>query len=870
MMKRRSIRQGLAGSGLLAASLAVTAATAHAEPIEFYQVDGVTYDASVPAPEDVIGWGVGDRPVRHDQLVDYLTQIANGSDRISVETIGYTHERRPILFFVVTSPENHARIDEIRANHLASLQPGAAASDGPAIIWLNYGVHGAESAGMDASLPTLYHLAAAEGAEIEQTLDDSVILITAIFNPDGHSRRINHVETFGGDVRVTDPDHEQHNLWTAARTNHYWFDLNRQWLLQTQPESRAWLEQWHEWKPQVSADFHEMGTESTFYFHPGEPLRRNPLIPEQARELTLGIAQHHIDFLDSEARLYTSEEGFDNFYVGKGSTYPQVNGSLGILFEIGAARGGLIESERGLVSHGDNVRTHFRTSLTTIEGGLAAHDEIAAYQREFFANSMNAAGRDRDRGFVFTAAGDPARANMFVDLLNRHDIRVNRLARDVRSNGRTYRAGESFVVELSQPQYTMIRSLFDRVTEFDENIFYDVSGWTLPLAYDLDYAALGRDWSSDLLGGETGPADLAAPVPPRSTYGYVLRWSDYYAPRGLYRLLDEDIRVRVATQPTTIATHLGATEFGPGAVFVPLVGQDADRETIYQLVQTIAREDGVAVHAVTSGSTAGGSPDLGDGNGFRAVRRPEVLVLFDDGLASYDAGEVWHQLDHRMHVPVTLRRKNDLGGLDWSRYTHLVMVGGGNTGLSAGAAERVGQWIREDGGVLVTMRQASRMAQSTFFGLDPVEDAEDDSDTDTVDRRNYAEMGVDDAEHVIGGAIFQTDLDPSNPIGFGYADRMLPVHRNTSFTLQRPDNNPFAVVAQYADAPLLSGYASQRRQDEIAGSPAIIAQRLGRGTVVMFADNPTFRATFRGTERAFMNAIFFGSLIDRPFGDYEE
>ncbi|OLF73085.1 peptidase [Maricaulis sp. W15] len=870
MTHRRAIRQVLAGGCIAAAAASGLLAPALAEPIEFFQVDGVSYDADVPAPEDVIGWGVGEHPVRHEQMVAYLTEVANGSDRISVETIGYTHERRPILFFVVTSPDNHARIDDIRANHLASLEPGAPASDGPAILWLNYGVHGAESAGMDASIPTLYHLAAAQGPEIEATLDNSVILITAIFNPDGHSRRANHVETFGGEVRTTDPAHEQHNLWTTARTNHYWFDLNRQWLLQTQPESRAWLEQWHAWKPQVSADFHEMGTESTFYFHPGEPRRRNPLIPEQARELTLGIAQHHIGFLDSEARLYTSEEGFDNFYVGKGSTYPQVNGSLGILFEIGAARGGLIEAERGLVSHGDNVRTHFRTSLTTIEGGVAAHDEIAAYQREFFANSMAAAGRDRDRGFIFTAEGDPARANMFVDLLNRHDIRVNRLARDVRSNGRTWRADESYVISLNQPQYTMIRSLFDRVTEFEENIFYDVSGWTLPLAYDLDYAPLGRDWSDDIVGTEASAAELAQPAPPRSNYGYVLRWSDYYAPRGLYRLLDADIRVRVATESATIATHLGATEFGPGAVFVPLVGQDTDRDTIHELVTSIAREDGVAVHAVTSGSTAGGSPDLGDGNGFRAVRRPEVLVLFDDGLTSYDVGEVWHQLDHRMHIPVTLRRKNDLGGLDWSRYTHLVIVGGGNADLSARSADRVGQWIREDGGVLITMRQASRMAQSVFFDMEAEEDDEDASDNGTPDRRNYSELGVDDAEHVIGGAIFQTDLDPSNPIGFGYSDRVLPVHRNTTFTLQRPDDNPFAVVAQYADEPLLSGYASPRRRDEIAGTPAIIAQRLGRGTVVMFADNPTFRATFRGTERAFMNAIFFGTLIDRPYGDYED
>ncbi|WP_300542380.1 M14 family zinc carboxypeptidase [Maricaulis sp.] len=851
----------------LAGALAAMTSLAHAEPIEFYQVDAMPYDESVPAPEDVLGFGVGERPVRHDQMVTYLTQLAELSDRITVETIGHTHEGRPILFFVVTSPENHARLDAIREAHLAQLEPGAQPADLPAVVWLNYGVHGAESAGMDAAIPTLYHYAAAEGLEIEADLREAVILITAIFNPDGHSRRVNHVETFGGTVPVTDPDHEQHNLWTEARTNHYWFDLNRQWLLQTQPESQAWLRQWHRWKPMVSADFHEMGTESTFYFHPGEPRRRNPLIPERARELTRGIAQHHINFLDSEARLYTSEEGFDNFYVGKGSTYPQVNGSLGILFEVGAARGGLIEADRGLVRHADNVRTHFRTSLTTVSGALAQRDEIGAYQRQFFNDAMRQARNDDDRAFVFTAEGDPVRAAFFLDLLDRHDIRVNALARDVEIDEQAYRAGEAYVVELAQPQYTMIRSIFDRVTEFEENVFYDVSGWTLPLAYDLDYAALGGRFNAGLLGEAVEPAPIGREAPEPSSYGYVLRWSDYYAPRALYRLLDNDIRVRVATEPATISTPQGDLEFGPGAVFVPLVGQELGRRAIHDLVARAATEDGVAVYSVTSGSTAGGSPDLGDSSGFRSVERPEVLLLFGDGLTSYDAGEVWHQLDHRMHIPVTLRRKDEISGLDWSRYTHLVIVGGGNTSLPEAARDRIAQWIREDGGILVATRQAAEMAQGAFLGVEAAEE-EDEAEAEPLERRNYADMAIDDAEHVIGGALFAGDLDTTHPIGFGYADRFLALHRNTTLTLERPEDDPFAVVVEYTDAPLLSGYASQRRRDEIGGTPAVVAQRLGSGTVILFADNPNFRATYRGNEKMFMNAVFFGGLIDRARGDY--
>lgn len=839
---------------------------AHAEPIEFYQIDGVEYDASVPAPEDRFGFGVGEHPIRHDQLVSYLTEIANGSDRITVETIGYSHQRRPILFFTVTSPENHARIDEIREAHLAQLDPTQPAGDGPSVVWINYGVHGAESSGMDAAIPALYHFAAAQGEEIEQTLDDAVILMTAIFNPDGHSRRVNHVEMFAGSVPVTNPSHEQHNLWTQARVNHYWFDLNRQWLLQTQPESQAWLTQWHRWKPQVSADFHEMGTESTYYFHPGEPLRRNPLIPVRARELTLGIAQRHIEFLDSEGRLYTSEEGFDNFYVGKGSTYPQVNGSLGILFEIGAARGGLIEAERGLVSHGDNVRTQFRTTLTTVQGALDQRDEIAAYQRQFFADALRTASGDNTAGYVIAADGDPVRLNYFLDLLERHDIRFHEALRDIRAGGRDFAPGEAYIVPLEQPQYTMIRSMFDRPTEFEENVFYDVSGWTMPLAYDLDYAELSNI-PRGMMGEEAQSQPLAQPAPPVSTYGYIVRWSDYYAPRALYRLLDAEVRVRVATQAVSINTHEGLMDFTAGTVFIPFMGQDMSREAIHEMVSDIAAEDGVPVFSAISGSTPGNTPDLGDGAGFRSIDRPEVLVLFDDGLSLNDAGEVWHQLDHRMHIPVTMRRKDQISGLDWSRYTHLVIVGGGRTSLGD-AQERVEQWVREEGGIVIATRQAARTMQHAFFGDDEDAASTDEDDGEPAERRDYSTMRLNDAEHVIGGTIFAGDLDTSHPIGFGYMDRFIPLHRNTTIVLDRPEDDPFAVVVEYTPDPLLSGYASQRRLDEIAGTPAVIARRAGAGSVILFVDNPNFRATFRGTEKMFLNAIFFGGLMDRPRGDY--
>ncbi|MFQ5563030.1 MAG: M14 family zinc carboxypeptidase [Parvularculaceae bacterium] len=831
---------------------------AQAEPFDYFRPDGTVYDADIPTPDAFIGYGLGDKPVRHDIMVAYLRTLARRSDRITVETIGYSHEGRPILSFVVTAPENQARIDEIRAAHLARLDPSAPDSAGPVVVWLNYGVHGAESAGMDASIPTLYHLAAAQGEEIEAILRDTVIVIIAIFNPDGHSRRVNHVYAYGGDVAVANPAHEQHNLWMEARTNHYWFDLNRDWLLLTQPESRAWIDVWHKWKPNVSADFHEMGSGATYYFHPGVPKRKNPLVPDRERELLSSIAEGHAARLDEMGELYTSEEGFDNFYIGKGSTYPSINGGVGILFEAAAARGGAIDTDNGLRTYAQNIRIHFNTSLTTIAGARENSEDLLAYQRGFFADAENAARSHPVKAYVFSAGEDEARIDMFLQLLARHRVKAYALARDVIVNGKTYAAGNSFIVPMRQPQFTMIRGLFDRVTEFEENIFYDVSGWTLPLAFDLDYAPLdGMRFNRSLLGEEAARYAPPARAPGEARYGYAFDWDDYYAPRALYRFMKEDVITRVLMEPKTIQTYGETREFDRGAIFIPFAGQTVPKARIAAIAREAAEKDRVDVYAVDSGNAAPGVGDLGSFGSVRTLKKPVALMLFGDGVSRYSAGQLWHLLDHRMKTPLVLRRKDQLGGVDLSRFTHLIIPDGGD--LDEKTTEKVKEWINA-GGVLIATKKTAVWAQSEFLSEDGAEDDGEAEADKPVERRDYADKPLADAEHVIGGALFESDLDITHPLGFGYRDRSIATMRNSTGILKTP-KDPVATVARYTDAPLLSGYASKKRLGEIAGAPMLAGVRSGAGAVILFADDPSFRATFYGTDKLFMNALFFSTLF---------
>lgn len=839
----------------------------------------VSYNLAIPTPASMLGHELGAEPVRHHKLVEYITTVANLSDRLSVEVIGYTHERRPILFVVATSPANQARIDELRAQHVALTEPAENPGDisaMPMVTWLNYGVHGAESSGMDASLPFIYYLAAAQGDEIERILSDSIVLVTAIFNPDGHSKRVAWFDAYGGRRANADPAHIEHTLnWGFARTNHYWFDLNRQWLLLTQPEPRAWMRKWHEWRPNLTIDYHEMGSEQTYYFHPGVATRTNPLAPDEAERLMAETAKSSEAFLDSERRLYFQGESFDNYYIGKGSTFPLVNGGVGILYEAGAALGRELETANGLRTYRENIRKHFRTSIASIRAGARLRTEYLQYQRDFYVNAMDAARQSDIQAWVFAAPGDPARMHFFADLLNFHRINTYRLTRDVEIDGRTFAAADALIVPSTQAQHVLIRGIFETVHDFEDATFYDVSTFTLPPAFGLDYAPLGRrDMRRNLVGEAFSPPMPAALTPDLSTYAYVFEWGGYFAPRALQRVFDVDLLARVATEPFTAMTTQGDVEFARGSIVVPFDRQETAHDTIHELMQTIAADDGLTVHALTSGRSAIGTAGIQVGGPSVApISEPSVLVVVGDEITLYDAGEIWHLLDYRMHMPVTLRDRDHLDGIDWSRYTHIVFSSGEYEEYLPDYAGRLRQWVAE-GGTIIGLRDAAPWVRSNVLDWIDPESPEgiaaaakvEEEDEEIPERMPYAEKSDHEAIDVIGGAIFSADLDNTHPLGFGFRSRDIQLHKNTKEPLAAT-TNPFAAVISYTEDPIYSGYASESNREALASTPALIAERLGNGSVILFADNPNFRGYWYGTNKLFLNALFFSTVFEAPAED---
>jgi hypothetical protein len=318
-------------------------------------------------------------------------------------------------------------------------------------------------------------------------------------------------------------------------------------------------------------------------------------------------------------------------------------------------------------------------------------------------------------------------------------------------------------------------------------------------------------------------------------------------------------------------------EFSSGSIVVPFDRQEAERSEIHDLMRTIAAEDGVTVHALTSGRSGTGTAGINVGGpSFRALELPEILLVVGDDIDLYDAGEIWHLADYRMQMPITLRRRDSLGDIDWSRYTHIIFPSGEYEEYEPEYADRLRLWVTE-GGTAIGMRDAAPwLRAATLDWIEPdseealaaaaSEISGEEEETEEPGRLSYSDKDDFEAQKVIGGAIFSADLDTAHPLGFGYADRAIFLHKNVEEPLL-PTENPFGTVIAYTDEPVFSGFVSDANRDALAGTPSLIAERSDEGSVILFADNPNFRGYWYGTNKLFMNAVFFSKVFEAPEDD---
>ncbi len=818
---------------------------------DYYYQHLKPFSAAIPTPEQYFGFGIGEYHVRHDQIVSYFKALDQNSEMAVWMEYGKTYEQRPLGMLIVSSPENIKNLKQIQQDHLQLITNYNAekAAEVPLIVNLGYSVHGNEPSSTESSLLMAYTLLASEDQHIKDILKNNVIFIDPAINPDGRERHTQWANMYRAEQLVSDKEDAEHNEnWPRGRTNHYWFDLNRDWLLAVHPESRNKLIWYHQWYPNIIGDFHEMGTNSSFFF---EPMKTNgskdPIMPlENYTELNDFFAKYFIEAMDSIGSLYFTKEVFDGTYPGYGSSYGDLQGGLALLFEQASSRGHVQETPYGDMSFSFTIRNQFLSGIATLKAATAYKNRLREYQHQFF--KISSSDSKGHTAYIFSREADNTRIRAFIDKLLIHQIKVFE-SKD----------GQSYVVPLKQAQQRMVKTFFETYNEYRDSVFYDASAWSVANFYGIKY-------KPTRLIPETGKQinsikDLPLPlVPVKSDYAYLLDWRDSATPALVYALQKSGIHMAVSFRPFTAQSHQGNFDAPYGTIILPVAKQALTSEKIYELIVQYTQKFGAPVYSIPSGYSHKGI-DIGSRH-VQVFDIPKAAIIVGEGTASYEAGEMWHHTDQRLQMPLVKIQTHRFKQVNLNRYNTLILVSGSYNSMDSMDIKKIQQWVNQ-GNTLILSGSAINWAIKAKIVKEKLVEAPKAEQGQQI-RYPFAQADEIIGREGIGGALFSVDADITHPVCFGYMEDRFPVYKNNNIWLQ-PSQNPYATVTKYSVNPHIDGYISVGNiKDYMQKSASCIIHQLGQGRAVLFADNPVFRGTLYSTDRMLTNALFFGSLIRNP------
>ena len=815
----------------------------------FYPNKG-NFDASIPTPEEFLGYAIGEQHTRHDRIVAYLKELDRLSDKVSFEIIGETFERRAQVVAIFSSPENHKNIEQIRLQHLSN-QTNGTNNKVPLVIHLAYNVHGNEPSSSEAALLTAYYLTASQSEQTKEWLNNMIITLDPVINPDGRDRHTHWANMHKGTPPVADPNDREHNeIWPGGRFNHYWFDLNRDWFLGTFPETRNRINFFHKWRPYVQTDHHEMGTNSTFYFDPGKESSNNPIVPDYLyKNIYPKFGEYFTKATNSIGSMYFTKEAFDKLYPGYGSSYINFYGGAGFLFEQGSSRGHVQETTTIPITFGFTIRNQFTASLATITASLAEKESLIEMRKQFYVTAKQQATNSIIKGYSFGDAKDFNRTKAFIDLLLLHKIDIYKVPNST-----------DYFVPTAQDNYIMVKSIFENQITYKDSTFYDASTWSLIHAYGLPFTEV----KSSMVLAEKVNAPLVLNNTPivKSNYAYLVSNNDYNIHQFIYALQSEGVFVQTATR--TFSTNINGENknFGYGSIIISVQQQKVDADILYNIISKASVAANIKVHTVSTGFSNSGI-DLGS-NYIKTLKKPEAAMIIGNGVAASEAGEIWHLLDQRLHMPITKIDILNFSRVRLERYNTLVMVSGAYNFLDKNSVDKIKAWV-QNGNTLITIKSGADWAIKNGFTKFKL--AVDSSTT--KGRLDYDKASDMEGAKALGGSIFSIDLDTTHPIGYGFSKRKVSVYKNNSTFFQN-STSAYNTIAQYTNTPLVGGYLHPNSLKMIKNSPSILVGTEGSGRVILFADEPNFRGTWYGTNKLFLNALFLGSIMAAPGADYSE
>ena len=906
------MRPRLLLAAVLVAGIGAPAAAQHA-----FADPGSSFDPAVPTPRAVLGYELGSRFTTHRGMMRFLERLAAASPRVRVDTVGHTFEGREMLRVVLSSPANLARLAAIQGDNRRIADPRGAApgvvdaaiARTPAIVWLAHSVHGGEASGVEAGLALAYQLAAGTDAATRTALDSTVVVIDPNQNPDGRERHTHDVERMGSPLFVADDPGAMNNAgsWPGPRTSHYYFDLNRDYYIQSHPETRARVRSFLAFWPHVAVDLHEMGSSSTFYFAPPrEPDNQNNP-PHLPKWFDIYAAAHGAAF-DRHGWSYFRREGYDSFYPGYGEGWPMLTGAVGMLFESSSSSGGGVRRRDGTIrTLHQAAAEHFAAEWATVRTSASRRTELLRDYAAARANAIRTHATGGQRG-VLLARDAHGRADALAALLQGNGIDVQRLTGPatfagavaygtttafptsaLAATGRvTTVAGGvradagAYLVDFAQPQGHLAKALLEPDAALDSvflrdelelrrqgfsDRFYDMTAWSLPLAWRVPaytVPALPAGVAATLLPGEgslaaasagvgAAAAGAAVAAPARAAYGYAWAPGSEGSQRLLAALLRDSIRVWFAPKPFTVGAGASSATFRHGAYLVRVF---PNREEVHALVARHAVAEGVAVTPVASAGVAAGT-DLGS-NSVVVIPRPRVALVGGAPIQGQSFGFAWYALEQRLGYPATLIDAAFLAGGDLSAYTTIVLpsVSGGalDRALGEGGKARLADWVRA-GGTLITLEGASQWAAQERGGLARLRMRRDSARADSA--------GGAPLPSSLPGVLARATIDTNAVLLAGITEREIPVFTNSDrvFTVPR-DLTAGEAIVRYApaDRVRLGGFFWPEMPARLGGSVYLWREDVGRGQLIVFAQDPVYRDQLRGTLPLFGNAVLMGGV----------
>lgn len=813
--------------------------------------------AQLQSPEQFLGYKIGTHYTPHYKIVNYVRAVAQAKpDMVKVEKYGETNEGRELLVTYIASPQNLQRLEEIRQNNLrisgsAKDKTAASLQNAPAIVWLSYNVHGNETSSSEAAMLTLYTLVNPADAKSTEWLKNTVVILDPCINPDGRDRYVNWFNAVVGKNMNPDPQSREHmEPWPGGRSNHYNFDLNRDWAWQTQAETQQRMVKYNQWLPQVHVDFHEQSYNNPYYFAPAAQPYYEVITPWQ-REFQNIIGRNNAKYFDQNGWLYFTKERFDLFYPSYGDTYPIYSGAIGMTFEQGGGgRGGLsvITNTADTLTLVDRVNHHYTTGLSTVEVASQNAQRLITEYKKFYDDSKAGKG-DVNKTYVLTT-DNAAKISNIAHLLQVNGIEYGTVANNA-FKGINYATGKeekgqlkkyNIAVSSSQPRSVLARVLLEPRSKLVDSVTYDITAWSLPYAYNTDAYAVKEALSLQPFNFNQGTKTI-----PSATYGYLIKYNSVSSAKLLGQLLKQGIKVRYSEKSFTYNQKV----YDRGTLIVLEKGNPAN---LSSALNNLAAGNDADIEAVSTGFMDNG-PDFGSPD-VKVILPPKVALITGEQTSALGAGEVWHFFEQQLNYPVTLINAADISRADLKAYTVLIIPNGNYTDLfNKNVSDKLKQFV-SSGGNLVALENAVYQMAKGDWGIKLKEDKDDDSAKDKSSYpalKKYENRERDDLANSIPGAIYKVQLDNSHPLAFGYPDTYYTLKQDANVYEFLKDGWNVGVIKK---SNYVTGFAGTKVKNQLKDGLIFGVTNAGSGSVIFLADNPLFREFWEGGKLLFCNAVF--------------